>query len=599
MRSRTNRRSTRILAAGAGLALSAAAAHAQQWIENGDAGDLPATAQAALGTGSLQLITGTIDPSDVDMFQIAICDSANFSATTVGQTTVDTQLFVFDASGVGVVSNDDTLGSGTQSTIPTGYVLNNGVYYIALSVYNRDPVSAGGTIFDPPAFTAVQPPNGPGATQPVSGWQGTFTPSGPYGILLTGACFIDPAATGACCMTDGSCQVMTFQNCLTANGNFNGANTTCSGQCPPGGSCCLASGTCSIKTEAACLAMNGSWGGAGSVCGVCTPISFQSLPLTYNWNGMVSVNVEQGAANFNDPNGYRAVADRGLLLSGTGNAFNAAPIVGTGGMPYTIVTADHTLDIVHLGDRRYVANAARNWGTGTNNALQPAWLADNDQTVPQVSPMLSVNATLTAQSRIGFLYQISDFGGQFDAVLHFTDNSSATLTLRAPDWFNSQTVPPPAAGSGLIVQRQLGVYASTQDTDNANNTTNNLNVVEAVTSVSRLAADGFGNFAGKRLDSITFQNPVSNANYANSTPANASGIAIFAATLSYPAGQACYANCDGSTQPPILNVLDFNCFLNAFSAGASYANCDNSTQPPVLNVLDFNCFLNRFSAGCP
>jgi hypothetical protein len=46
-------------------------------------------------------------------------------------------------------------------------------------------------------------------------------------------------------------------------------------------------------------------------------------------------------------------------------------------------------------------------------------------------------------------------------------------------------------------------------------------------------------------------------------------------------------------------VLDFNCFLNRFSAGDSYANCDQSTTAPVLNVLDFNCFLNRFSAGCP
>jgi hypothetical protein len=62
---------------------------------------------------------------------------------------------------------------------------------------------------------------------------------------------------------------------------------------------------------------------------------------------------------------------------------------------------------------------------------------------------------------------------------------------------------------------------------------------------------------------------------------------------------ACYANCDGSTTAPVLNVLDFNCFLNSFAAGASYANCDGSTTAPVLNVLDFNCFLNRFAAGCP
>jgi hypothetical protein len=61
----------------------------------------------------------------------------------------------------------------------------------------------------------------------------------------------------------------------------------------------------------------------------------------------------------------------------------------------------------------------------------------------------------------------------------------------------------------------------------------------------------------------------------------------------------CYANCDGSTAPPALNVLDFNCFLNRFAAAESYANCDGSTAPPVLNVLDFNCFLNRFAAGCP
>jgi choice-of-anchor B domain-containing protein len=64
-------------------------------------------------------------------------------------------------------------------------------------------------------------------------------------------------------------------------------------------------------------------------------------------------------------------------------------------------------------------------------------------------------------------------------------------------------------------------------------------------------------------------------------------------------GAPCYANCDGSSSAPVLNVLDFNCFLNRFAAGESYANCDGSTVAPIFNVLDFNCFLNRFSAGCP
>jgi hypothetical protein len=65
-----------------------------------------------------------------------------------------------------------------------------------------------------------------------------------------------------------------------------------------------------------------------------------------------------------------------------------------------------------------------------------------------------------------------------------------------------------------------------------------------------------------------------------------------------PPGASCYPNCDNSTTPPVLNVLDFACFLNRFAAGDPYANCDASTIAPVLNVLDFACFLNRFAAGC-
>jgi hypothetical protein len=77
----------------------------------------------------------------------------------------------------------------------------------------------------------------------------------------------------------------------------------------------------------------------------------------------------------------------------------------------------------------------------------------------------------------------------------------------------------------------------------------------------------------------------------------------------YSTGQTpCYANCDGSTTPPVLNVEDFVCFINEFAQGqllptaqqiTHYANCDNSTTEPVLNVEDFICFINEFSQGCP
>jgi hypothetical protein len=61
----------------------------------------------------------------------------------------------------------------------------------------------------------------------------------------------------------------------------------------------------------------------------------------------------------------------------------------------------------------------------------------------------------------------------------------------------------------------------------------------------------------------------------------------------------CYANCDGSTAAPILNVDDFVCFINLYTAGDERANCDGSTEPPVLNILDILCFHAAYRAGCP
>lgn len=61
----------------------------------------------------------------------------------------------------------------------------------------------------------------------------------------------------------------------------------------------------------------------------------------------------------------------------------------------------------------------------------------------------------------------------------------------------------------------------------------------------------------------------------------------------------CFANCDGSTIAPTLNVNDFICFQTQFAAGLPSANCDGSTVSPTLNVNDFVCFLVRYAVGCP
>jgi hypothetical protein len=132
-------------------------------------------------------------------------------------------------------------------------------------------------------------------------------------------------------------------------------------------------------------------------------------------------------------------------------------------------------------------------------------------------------------------------------------------------------------------------------------------------TVTELSLPGFdsvdgtlNDFRGWHVDGIHItatgsgcSDPVCYPNCDGSTIAPILNVLDFNCFLSrFSAGDS-YANCDGSTIVPVLNVLDFNCFLNAFGSGQPYANCDQSTSTPVLNVLDFNCFLNAFSLGCP
>jgi len=77
---------------------------------------------------------------------------------------------------------------------------------------------------------------------------------------------------------------------------------------------------------------------------------------------------------------------------------------------------------------------------------------------------------------------------------------------------------------------------------------------------------------------------------------NSLAAAGLAARTSCP--PVCYANCDGSSIAPILNVSDFICFQTKYAAGDTYANCDGSTIAPILNVSDFICFQSQYAAGC-
>lgn len=163
--------------------------------ENGDAGDLPSTAQD-LGSGAVPSIFGTFTGGgDVDVYRVCLTDGPSFFASTVGATTLDTQLFLFDANGRGVYSNDDASIGVRGSRLPSGHRFSPsapGEYYIALSSFNNDPQSDAGEIF-PDLFSGSLYPDGVvnaagvGGDEPIVSWSGpTRGPPGLYRINLTG-----------------------------------------------------------------------------------------------------------------------------------------------------------------------------------------------------------------------------------------------------------------------------------------------------------------------------------------------------------------------------------------------------------------------------
>lgn len=134
--------------------------------------------------------------------------------------------------------------------------------------------------------------------------------------------------TGACCLPNGTCQVLTAANCSVQGGNYNGDGTACTSSscaadlCP----CCFVStGGCVTLPPSTCVAAGGIAGPIGQTCTgyVCFPTGACCLPTgqcigpvspgdcaaqggTFQGNGTSCANVTcpepLGAACF--PNGF-------------------------------------------------------------------------------------------------------------------------------------------------------------------------------------------------------------------------------------------------------------------------------------------------------
>jgi hypothetical protein len=177
---------------------------ANSWVEestlytndvHGDAGELVGTSQMTVGNGALNTIFGRINTAgDVDMFRIKMKAPANFAASTVNAgTAIDTQIWLFDASGMGIVMNDDEVGGTTlQSRLSNAFTSSltvNGIYYLAVSAYDRDAYDASAnqlwldTVGN--SFRVEHAPDDLGAGNPLDNWAGTASGTGAYQIDLT------------------------------------------------------------------------------------------------------------------------------------------------------------------------------------------------------------------------------------------------------------------------------------------------------------------------------------------------------------------------------------------------------------------------------
>jgi len=168
---------------------------------SGDAGSFPSSAQIPV-TGlpfpaDLRTISGDLSlflvgpPDQQDVYAIYINDPLAFMATTdsgvdlLASTTFNSQLFLFDAAGLPVIANDG-VGDGATVMLPT-FALIPGVYYIAVSVFNSDPLDASATLLFP---DLVGPQVLPTSPNPPTSWTTSPISGGSYTIALRGTVFV-------------------------------------------------------------------------------------------------------------------------------------------------------------------------------------------------------------------------------------------------------------------------------------------------------------------------------------------------------------------------------------------------------------------------
>lgn len=375
------------------------------------------------------------------------------------------------------------------------------------------------------------------------------------------------ATTGACCLPDGSCLSASAFNCVALGGIYQGNGSACgSVQCaqPPTGACCISPiDLCVLVSEQQCAALNGVWMKAGSDCSSCSSVAVIYTNCNLN-TGPTTLSGVAAPPGFEWSECARDSAD----------PLTANSTAGFGGSGSFRLADDFVVPAggIHLAYLKVYAY--------TPGAIVPGVTAATLR-ILDGSPLGSPNVV---------------FGDQT------TDRLAKTEFAKSYRVFNSvaPTVGCVGAGTAPGTSRRLQeIYIRVNQTLPAGTYWIDFNYTGASFSPPSTRVDAIGRQCDpQNSNALQFDGawvPVNDAGQGCAPVPLTQD--IYFELLGTAVG--CYANCDGSTIAPILNVNDFACFLNRFAASEPYANCDGSTTPPILNVNDFACFLNSFAAGCP
>ena len=548
---------------------------------------------------SLALSTTAVTPTD-----LGTLPGGYMTFTTVGQTTANTEMWLFDAAfhSIPGYGNDDVPNllnhALTQSQV-TKDILTPGVYYLALcdSVMmidqagvkpplERNPNNAvsdpgtvlctSGTINVNLSFTII---DGAGVAHPV-----TATKANGYDILWYKITVAAPA-TGGCCKPDGSCVIASQLGCTSTTsiggvviaglgGVYGGNSSTCFQACPQPstGACCQLDGTCIFRPVDLCTSYSGAWRGLGSTCtAVSCPgvVSGEGVPLDANTSG-----AQQGGVFVDITAGPDPITVNRIDYYCV-QAYNNAPLSPTGAiqnpMEFVLFTRQ--------GGGSYVGFEG---GVSSLNACTPPqdsnWLINTDTGQVLSTPgnwtptaiNLTTPVTIPAGQTQGF-YITSKFGGmgyRVNGPTMFTGTDGVTMHAEVGRTFAAASNP----GWNVAL---LGSASF------------NGRIFYAVGG-SGVCCRGSTCNASISLTGCTTTGVAAGANFTTASSACNSG--------TNTASPCCYADYNKLNGVSVQDVFDF---LADWFAGSLYAKVGGNGVSGSLSVQDIFDFLSAwFAGGC-